>query len=186
MNDSIPTPRAVQGLTLVELMVTLGVMVVLTLTVVPVYTGMRDKHHIAAATEAVNAQITLARSEAGKRSATVYVAIEDGSNWAVGVSEVTGCDPEGGGTDCTLSYVESDGTAVTKTHTITSTDYPGVSIAASSPSQIGFYSVRGTADSGTVTINSDSYQTRVEVSAMGRVRVCSPSGSTKVGRYPDC
>lgn len=176
------------GLTLIEMLATLVVMIVLAATVVPTVSSMREKQRIAAATEAVNAQVMLAKSESGKRSETIHVAIDTGSAWAVGVSDVAGCDPSG--TTCTLNYVESNGSVITKVQAINGSDYPNTTIAGSSPGDIAFDPVRGTTltDNGsdTVIIQSDSYQTRVVVSAFGQVRVCSPSGSNKLGRYPDC
>lgn len=171
------------GVTLIELLVALAVMVVLAATAAPLVGNMREKQRVAAATEAVLAQVMLAKSESGKRSEEIRVEIKDGANWSVGVSDVGSCDPAG--TDCTLSYVESNGAAVTKLQVINSSEYTGVSIASSSPDDIEFNPIRGTADSGTVVLQSDNYETRILVSSFARVRVCSPT-SAKLGRYPDC
>jgi type IV fimbrial biogenesis protein FimT len=184
MKDNYPMRRAGAGLTLIEMLVTLAVLIVLTATAIPLVSKMREKQRITAATEAVTAQITLAKSESAKRSADIYVAIHTGSDWAVGVSETSGCDPEG--TDCILKYYESDGSSVNRVHTRDSSDYPGTTIENSSPSEISIDPVRGTMTQGTVKITSDDYEIDIKTSTFGRVRICSPSGTTKVGRYPDC
>lgn len=53
--------------------------------------------------------------------------------------------------------------------------------------QVRFDSVRGTASNGTVYLKLGSkYEMRVLVSPVGRIKVCSPTGSTNVPEYSVC
>jgi prepilin-type N-terminal cleavage/methylation domain-containing protein len=172
------------GFTLIELIVTVAVLVIISMTVVPLVQDMLQKQRIAAAAEAIHAQVMLAKSESYKRSTPIYVAIDEGGAWALGVSDASGCNPSG--TDCTLTYVESDGTTTTVQRTISSTEYPGASMDGDSPDEISFNPIRGTADSRTIELESEDYEVRIIVNSTGRVRICSPAGSDHLGRYPDC
>lgn len=172
------------GFTLIELIVTVAVLTIMAVTVVPLVQDMVQKQRIAAAAEAIHAQVMLAKSESGKRAVPVYVAIDEGGSWVLGISDASGCNPSG--TDCTLTYVEADGTTTTQQKTISSTEFPGASIEDDSPDEITFNPVRGTADSRTITLESDDYEVRIVVGTVGRVSICSPSGSDHLGRYPDC
>jgi hypothetical protein len=55
-----------------------------------------------------------------------------------------------------------------------------------SPDEITFSPIRGTVDSRTIKLESDDYEVRIAITSVGRVSICSPSGSDKLGRYPDC
>lgn len=70
------------------------------------------------------------------------------------------------------------------TNTVTTT----VSFGIPTPtSQTSFNPVRGTAKGGTVVLRLGTlYELRVIVSPVGRVRFCSPTGTTNVPGYPTC
>jgi len=62
-----------QGLTLVELMITLAVAIILVTVGMPMFTGMAANNRAAAQTNALVSAMKLARSEAVKRATTVNV-----------------------------------------------------------------------------------------------------------------
>lgn len=86
------------GLTLIELMVTLAVAIILTLTVVPAYQGMIATNRIANGNNEFKAFLQLARSEAMKRNRSVTITSVNGA----------GANEWGGG----ASAVDSDGVTV--------------------------------------------------------------------------
>ncbi|MCP5313491.1 MAG: GspH/FimT family pseudopilin [Chromatiaceae bacterium] len=66
-----------QGLTLVELMVTLAVAIVLLAVGMPLFTGVAANNRAVAEANALTAALKLARSEAVKRRVTVVVCSDD-------------------------------------------------------------------------------------------------------------
>ena len=66
-----------QGLTLIELMVTLAVAIVLLAVGMPLFTGVAANNRAAAEANALTAALKLARSEAVKRRVTVVVCSDD-------------------------------------------------------------------------------------------------------------
>lgn len=176
--------RPVQsGLTLIELVVALAVVIILGITVVPFITDMLQKQRLVAAVEAVHGQFVQAKSESFKRSSEIIVGLSTGSSWHVGVSDRSGCDSSTG--DCRLRYVEADGSTTSIGTAISSTEYPGVTLS-STGTTFTFDPVRKTMTSGTVTLDTSDYQAKVETSVIGRVLICSPSGTKSLGRYEDC
>jgi prepilin-type N-terminal cleavage/methylation domain-containing protein len=107
-----------------------------------------------------------------------------------GDGNVHGTDPDG------------DGTAITDTGDLvlkvtSSSDFDGIALGGSGSgsnvsfsggtTQTRFNPVRGTATAGTVYLTlDDEYEMRVVVATIGRIRICSPSGSTNVPGYATC
>lgn len=169
------------GLTLVELVVTLAVTAIITSVAVPSANRFIDSRRIHAATEAIQAQVFYARTESTKRSEPIYLSVDanDTETWAVGVSETTGCDPAGN--DCTLSF---DG--ISDVRVVNSSAFPGVVLGADASGEVIFEPVRATVNATQIELRTDTYTTRVVLTAAGRLFTCSPNGSKKMGRYPDC
>ncbi len=90
--------RRQQGLTLIELMVTLAVAIILTLTVVPAYQGMIATNRIANGNNEFKSFLQLVRSEAMKRDRSVTITSNNGA----------GANEWGGG----ATAVDSDGVTV--------------------------------------------------------------------------
>jgi type IV fimbrial biogenesis protein FimT len=72
-----------QGLTLIELMVTLAAAIILIAVGMPLFSGVAANNRATAQTNALVSAIKLARSEAVKRGANVSIAAT-GSNWVNG------------------------------------------------------------------------------------------------------
>jgi len=173
---------AQRGYTLIELITTVAVIAVVSAAAVPAWNDMAQKRRIVSAAEAVYSRLALARSETQKRSETVYVVYDDAdpANWALGVSEDDTCDPKTANS-CVLIYKEADGTDSSKERVTNSDDFSGVTMTA--PTKTTFDPVRGTASpQASVILNTDDYEVRVVIAAVGRIRICSPN----LGRYPSC
>jgi prepilin-type N-terminal cleavage/methylation domain-containing protein len=182
--------RRSRGFTLVELMITLIVLAVLVALAMPSMTETLDRRRLIGAAEAIYSQLQFARSEAIKGGRDMVVSYTAGTAWCSGMREAgTTCDCTE--TDPAVSdacAILGDGsTRVLKVEKASS--FSGISIGTSAAS-IEFNNVRGTVDggSGTVTLTSaaNSRELRVVVSALGRIRMCSPTGTTNVAGYPAC
>lgn len=179
--------RAEKGFTLIEMMVVIAVMGILLALAAPSFTIYFEKTRTKRAAETMAAFLVNAKSESIKRNATVRVVFQlsgGGATWCAGMTTANTCDcsvtPP---TACTLDGVD---------RTISSTDYSGVVLNATSGVDDGdmftFTHKRGTVNGDTVRLQSDSsgYEMRVVVSSIGRIRLCSPSGSGYVGGYTEC
>jgi type IV fimbrial biogenesis protein FimT len=181
--------RHESGFTLIELMVTLAVMAILAVVAAPNMQAFLDKNRVVGAAEAIYAQMQAARSEAVKQSADMVVVFSSGTAWCAGFSRATGTP-----CDCTAAVDAGDACAVLADgvnpvlKVVSSTAFSGVTLAGGAPAQVTFNGVRGTVpttETGVIQVESGlGRQMQVQVNAIGRVRLCSPSGS--VGGYPSC
>ncbi|WP_303907629.1 GspH/FimT family pseudopilin [Thiohalomonas denitrificans] len=178
------------GFTLLEMMLTLGVLATILAMAIPSFPGMAHKNRLIGTAEEISAQLQLARTEAIKRSADTYVNFNrtDDTNWCFSISGGANCDCSA--VSCQLGGVEKE---------VSAADF--ASNAAARPllkevafgagTQLQFDPTRGTVNqAGHVYLESpDGRQLRVIVSLLGRVRLCSPAGATThVSGYPtaDC
>jgi type IV fimbrial biogenesis protein FimT len=197
--------NAVKGFTLVELMITLVVLGLIATMAVPSMTSFFDKRRVIEAAEDLYANVQIARTEAIKRSDSVYMRFNSaGSNWQYGLSQndlcdLTKTDPTVANANaCVLVVDDGDGVIDDGTATIdaadtvlnrfTSGDYNEVSMTLTSMpngnNQIEFHPNRGTAENASITLQSASgKQMRVIVGLLGQVRLCSPAGNGHIDGY---
>jgi Tfp pilus assembly protein FimT len=168
-------------------MITLAVLAVLVALAAPSMSDTLDRRRLIGAAEAVYSQLQFARSEAIKQSRDMQVSYSEVAPWCAGIrDDAADCDcTETDPDDAEACSILGDGTTrVLKV--VTTADFPGIDLDSNSDS-FEFNNVRGTADaSGTVTLTSaeSGRELKVAVSILGRVRMCSPSGSTNVAGYP--
>lgn len=185
------TLRDDSGFSLIELMVTVAVLAILVTTAVPAMQNFADKNRVIGASEAIYGQLQMARSEAVKQSADMVVVFTGGTPWCMGFSRNTGTP-----CDCTLTDPEAaDACSVVADGTnrvlkvVSGANFTGVTMGDGAPAAVTFNGVRGTTDGGDQSVpfaSAHGKQMQVQVNALGRVRLCSPSGSGAVGGYPTC
>ncbi len=82
------------GITLIELMVTMAVLVILVTVAVPAAVSMTERKRVREAMESLVSAVYIARSEAASKSEFVYLQVNNVSDaLAFGVSSTNGCDP---------------------------------------------------------------------------------------------
>jgi len=186
------------GFTLIEIMVTLAVTGILLSIAVPSLNSFFDKRRLIEGTEAIYSEIQLARSESVARSSDIHIEFvtDGGENWDFGISEAADCtvtilNPTTANA-CFLEIDDGDGVSGEDDDKVLKLvrhdDHEGVRMIAASfagnSNDITFDSVRGTAETGSIRLESDSgLKLRVDVTALGRVKICSPAGIDHVAGY---
>lgn len=168
-----------QGITLIEIVVTVAVLGILTAIALPAVSHMIEQSHLRHATETVRTNLLFARSEAVKLHGDVYMSVTSGDAWCTGTSTGANCDCAVDGA-CLLTGAE----------TVTAAgDFPNISVAtnnftSSGSDYIQFNGIRGTAPmTGSVSLtNGDGQSTTITVNAMGTITVCSDD----LTGYSDC
>lgn len=170
------------GVTLIELMITLFIMALLLTFALPAFTELLAESRLKAATSTLYLKLYQARSEAIKRNQRMRVTFmvsDGGATWCYGMKTDASCDCTVAGS-CQIDGAEK---------IVSSLEFPGVGIDLhiSSPGDhFTFENIRWiTAGTfGHVRFNmAEGGQTRIIVSRMGRVRLCSPAGSGNVTGY---
>lgn len=171
-------PAAQRGVTFVEAMIALAIAAILAALAAPSFLGVIDKHRLKGATDNLFADLQFARSEAIRQNTAVAVYFTAGSSWCYGITTAS-CD-------CTQSPSASN----CEIKLVSGSDFRNTEITAAtfgSAAYTTFEPVRGTATSGSVTFQSgQGRQGKVIVSTLGRIRLCSPSGTGNIPDYPAC
>lgn len=184
-----------RGFSVIELLVVIAVVVILIATAIPSYISFFERNRVRGAAEIVYEQLMHARTLAIKRSKpiTVKFSANDTESWAVGITDKTDCTPTGN--DCTIDY--DNDSATSDAVKMVTTNANSKNVVMNDPSftddndKIVFGAVRGFAQVGAdeeIILDSASgeYEIRVVVTESGHMTLCSPSGSKKVGGFPDC
>ncbi|MBY4675836.1 GspH/FimT family pseudopilin [Marinobacterium arenosum] len=181
------------GFTAVELLVSLTVITLLVGVALPSFSDYIDRSRLQSAAETIASDLYLARSEAVMRGVsgniTVSFSTDGATSWCYGLNLNSACDcsltDTGDADACVL-----DTAGVNNLKVVSSSDYSAVSMTSanfSGATSTSFTSVRGGADSGQVVLQSASgQQLQVAVTALSRVRICSPAGNSYVTGYPTC
>jgi len=179
--------RHSQGLTLVELLITIAVLGILGAIAFPGMSDYMDKQRLVSQVRAISNLAQLARSEAIKRSATanagvktVSMTVSPGSAWFVGLSNGTAACS---GSTCVIN---EGGNSVS--HTVSATECSGCSMSSPTTDQVITFDLRGLVTGGAnqaITLSSPKgKQLSLSVSRLGRISLCTPSGS--VSGYASC
>ncbi|HLL18994.1 MAG TPA: GspH/FimT family pseudopilin [Rubrivivax sp.] len=151
-----------RGLTLIELVITLAVLAILSAVALPSIGASLDRHRLQASAHALAADIGEARFEAARRGQALHLQASAGADWCWSVSVNPDC-PCGQAQTCQLQNVRA-------------VDHPGVQIVSAQALRLDG---AGVAQAGTAALlqSRRGDRLRVDVSALGRTRICSVSGS---------
>ena len=182
--------RSHTGFTLIEMIATVAVLAILVTVGIPSFQETIDKRRLTGAAEQLQADLQYARSEAIKRNGNVFVTFTgSGTTWCYGISTAS-CDCNAA--SCQLDTVEKE---------VNQTGFRNVSVSQNiTGNGFNFEPRRGIArvtnntvniGTGTITLKSNSGASnekdlQVVVGTVGRVKICSPSGSTNLSGYPLC
>jgi len=152
--------RGRRGFTLLEMLVTLALVALLATLAAPSFGGMLARHRLKAAAEQVALDLAELRQQAQQRGATLYLNPHAGAQWCYALAVAAGCDcrvPQG----CQLK-------------TVRAADHPGVTLLPGEELPVG--AQPGRPLEGLLLQGRDGAQLRVGLSALGRPKVCAPSG----------
>lgn len=175
-----------RGVTLIELMTVVAIMVILLTVAVPSLTNLLDKKRIEGAHGTLTTDLHYARSEAVQRNRSVRVTFGVGCY----VIHTVGTTA----TSCTQSGAATIGTDATQLKLVQLDTSAAVSFSPNnSMTYLMFDSVRGMAtwdgsntDVGSVNVSSSAglWLLRTSVTLVGRTQVCSPNSS--IPNYSTC
>jgi type IV fimbrial biogenesis protein FimT len=160
------------GFTLIELAIALAVMAVLATLAVPTLASRLDRARLQGAAETLAADLAEARFEAAKRGGALYVETAEaagGAAWCWAVAVNAGCSC-GAPQACQLKITRS-------------ADHPGVKLVGALNARMDPAGGVQTAQSATLE-GSRGDRLRVELSTLGRPRICAEKGSWP--RLPSC
>jgi prepilin-type N-terminal cleavage/methylation domain-containing protein len=169
------------GFTLIEMMTVIAILGILLAMAVPSFNTYFEKYRTRRAAETVAAFLVNAKSEAIKRNANVRAIFKitaGGTPWCVGLTTASTCDCTTAGS-CQIDSAD---------RVVSSADFSKTVMASpDNDDMFSFSHQRGTVNADTVQIESDNngYTMRVVVSAVGRIRLCSPSDHY-IGGYAEC
>jgi type IV fimbrial biogenesis protein FimT len=155
-------PRLATGLTLLELAIVLAVLAVLGTLALPSMGAHLAHTRLQAAAQALADDITNARFEAAGRGQALHVEPVAGASWCWAVSATPGC---------ACGQVQA-----CQLHRVSAADHAQVRLLQAQPARLD---PTGTALAGTVAVleSPRGERLRVEVSALGRARLCAASGT---------
>jgi len=167
------TSASMRGYTLLELLLTVALLASAVGFAVPTMSTMAERRQTMGAVERIYSELQLARSAAVATSQPVFMNINSGTNWAMGVSDNSACDPVDNDPACSIPDVDGNN-AITYRFSVADND--NVQIDANN-AQIVFSSQRGTATPANITVTSlgdAGYIVNIIVRPLGQIAICSP------------
>ena len=164
-----------RGVTLIEVLVVVTIIGILASFAIPSYQDTIERNRLKQAAESLKSDLQLARTEAIKRSQDIAISRSPGNAgaWCYGLNIASACTCSTAGS-CSIK-------------TVSGSDFSNaVTMDASASNNSTFDFRRGTIGANGVTFSTAHYAARVIFSSAGRIRICTPSGSTGLPGYPAC
>lgn len=163
-----PARRA--GLTMIELVFVIAVLAILAALAVPTFSARFERQRLAAAAEALAADLTESRFEAAKLGQALFVEpVVGDKSWCWAVSTQAGCD-------CTQPQA-------CQLRNVPSRAHAGIKLLEPRAVRLD---PTGTTDAVTAALfeSPKGERLRVDMRSLGRVHICSAAGPDT--RYPRC
>ncbi|MFQ3235434.1 MAG: prepilin peptidase dependent protein A [Paraglaciecola sp.] len=167
------------GMTLLELMVTIGITMLLVIVATPAWLTTKNDLQLKHAVEASYFLMQHGRSSAIASGQNVFVSFTPGENWCLGLNTDEPCECAIADS-CHINALDMS---------VSQQDFSAVSLInlhfGDNASAI-FDGARGMAmgNAGSVVFSDNDIQAKLIVSNMGRVRICVAQG--ELGGYPLC
>lgn len=169
-----------QGFTLIEMMVTVAVLAIIVSIAAPSFNSFFDRYRVKRAADTLSSFLINAKSEAIKRNKNVSAVITgSGTTWCVGMTESSTCNCS------TANACQIEGAD----RVINSTSFNGVKLLGPDTGHAFEFKTQRGAVTGFDTVQLESAngaKVNVRVSMVGRIKLCSPSGTGNMGGYSLC
>jgi len=174
---SYTSQRKSSGFSLIELLITLGILIITLTIALPGFREFFERERLINATEQVYGVLQKARMESMARSDEMTVKFESGE-WSYGPKDASPCDPSVDPTlaaeACLIKVVDNE------THP---------EIVLGGDKEFTFDPIRGLATEGDVTLTyaGSGKELKVEVKTLGNIKICSPKNSEgQIPSYREC
>lgn len=177
---------------MIELMITVAVLAIITSLALPSYRTILEKRQVTSGAEQIGAFLSAVQIEAVKRNEPIAVSYARSAvdNWCLGLTNAAAS------CDCTVTDT-TDGSACTidgqlRVFRADGLNYPGIMSGMSGDGAFVFDPVRGLMEDHTdaasmqLLSSRGKYALDVEVTATGRVKICSGDSSKQVPGYSEC
>jgi type IV fimbrial biogenesis protein FimT len=161
-----PGARPAAGLTLIELMVAIAVLALLATLALPSFGSLLERHRLTAAAETLALDLSEARFQSAQSGRPLHLVFRPGHDWCWAVARTPACNCRDAAPACALKTVraaELPGVELVRAQDA-SFD-PGVDAGAPAQRREAVLRSRGAAD-----------ELSVQLSPLGRARVCSTTG----------
>jgi type IV fimbrial biogenesis protein FimT len=159
-----------RGLTLIELMFTLGLLAVLASLAVPSFGSVLARQRLKAAAENLAVDLAELRFEATQRGVPLHMHFAPGPDWCYALASASGCDCHVA-QSCLLKTVRAQ-------------DYPGVKLVEGQDVLFEPMPGAGVGSGSALLQSADGAQLRAGLTRLGRPKVCAPNAM--VSGYPGC
>lgn len=170
-----------RGRTLVETLAVIAIWLILLRVAIPSIMDWMQQTRLAGAAEVTKVDLLHAVSESIKRGQNIsltFQATPSGEQWCYGFSVATACD-------CTVSdSCTLDG----KERTASSNNYTGIRLEPHvADNRFSIQPRHATVTAGNILLTAENgKQLKIVISGYGRIRACSPAGTSNVSGYAVC
>jgi type IV fimbrial biogenesis protein FimT len=185
--------KSQSGFTLIELMITVGVLAILAVLALPSFVESIDRRRIIDASEGLSKQIEQARTIAIQANRPISIVFDNSdAEWCFGLTDQLTCDcnaPDACQVPFSLDLTIDPGNFETVSGT--RGQYSDIDMTAA-PASLRFEPRRGVriddaAPVATITlVSARGLESRIMVNPIGRVATCSPAGSANVSGMKTC